>query len=175
MSDKPVIAISSCLLGNRVRYDGELKHFPELCKHLQAHFQLLPVCPEVEIGLAVPRPPLHLVDDGERLRMVGRDDPSIDVSDAMYRFCADRALQLHGICGYVFKSRSPSCGLRDIPVSQRGEIVDANHAGLFAEAIRRHYPRLPVADETELLSPEQRQAFIQQVTDYCRHRGISAG
>ena len=172
MSDKPVIAISSCLLGNRVRYDGELKHFPDMCRHLQQHFQLLPVCPEVEIGLSVPRPPLHLVDRGGRPRMLGRDDPSIDVSDAMYEYCQTKPGLLGDICGYVFKSRSPSCGLRDIPLLLENGGIDNNHAGLFTQAMMDLYPDLPMADETQLQVPQQRQLFIQRAITYRQHHRL---
>jgi len=167
---KPVIAISSCILGNRVRYDGEIKHFPEICQQLQQHFQLLPVCPEVEMGLSVPRPPLQLIADDGGTRMVGRDDPSIDVSAAMDEYCRDKPTQLGAISGYVFKSRSPSCGLNQIPVLQLGKPAETNHRGLFAEAMLTRYPDLPVAQETELESAQQRQQFIQQVLNYYRQQ-----
>ena len=173
MTARPVIAISSCILGNRVRYDGELKHIPELCEQLQQHFQLLAVCPEVEIGLSVPRPPLQLSRDaGGRVRMIGRDDRSIDVSDAMDAFCRARPDTLSDICGYVFKSRSPSCGLRNIPLLLEQGHIDDNHAGLFARAMMDRYPDLPVADEMALQSSRQRQLFIRQALDYRRHHRI---
>ena len=163
---RPVIAISSCLLGNQVRYDGELKHFPELCQQLQQQCDLLPVCPEVEIGLSVPRPPVQLTGDPDKPRMTGRDDPAIDVSDAMYQFCTDKPAQLKHISGYVFKSKSPSCGLHNIPVFNHGETIKDNGRGLFAQAITHLFPQLPVAEETELETSEQQLQFVQQVLDY---------
>jgi uncharacterized protein YbbK (DUF523 family) len=169
MSEKPAIAISSCLLGNKVRYDGELKHFPQLCSELQKHFQLLAVCPEVEIGLSVPRPPVQLSGDAKHPRMTGRDDPRIDVTEKMYAFCEQRKQSLAHVAGYVFKARSPSCGLGNIPLFVHGEIVDENMRGLFAQAMVDEYPELPMADEEQLASPDQQQKFIQQVLDYYKN------
>jgi uncharacterized protein YbbK (DUF523 family) len=170
MKPIPLIAISSCILGNRVRYDAELKYFPELCEQLQQHFKLLAVCPEVEIGLSVPRPPLQLSGDAQHPRMTGRDDPRIDVSDAMYAFCSERPAQLQAICGYVFKSRSPSCGLRQIPVFRDGSLIEDHHRGLFAEAMMERYPELPVAEETDLQNERQLQHFINRALNYDRRR-----
>ncbi len=170
MTPKPMLAISSCLLGNRVRYDGELKHFPRLCAELQKQFELVPVCPEVEIGLGVPRPPLQLSGDAKRPRMTGRDDAGIDVTENMYAFCEQRKQSLKHVNGYVFKARSPSCGLHDIPLFANDETIENNLRGLFAEAMVKQYPELPVADEEQLDSPESLQQFIQQVLDYCKKR-----
>jgi len=165
-TDKPVIAISSCLLGNLVRYDGERKAMPELYQHMQQYFNLLAVCPEVEMGLSVPRPAVQLTGDPQHPRMTGRDDDAIDVTEAMNDFCNSRPQTLKHICGYIFKSKSPSCGLRNIPVFQTGKIIEQNSQGLFAKAITRHRPDLPVADETELDTPDKRDYFVQQALNY---------
>ncbi len=163
---KPVVAISSCLLGNRVRYDGELKHFPELCAELAEYFELRAVCPEVEIGLNVPRPPLILANTADGVHMVGRDDAQIDVTDAMRHFCSDKPQQLLDIAGYVFKARSPSCGLRNLPLYDGDRVIDDNIRGLFAATIVERFPGLPVAEEEDLLEHEHRAQFIQQVLNY---------
>lgn len=166
---KPTIAISSCIIGQRVRYDGEIKLFNELHQHLQQHFKLLAVCPEVEIGLSVPRPPVQLTGDILQPRMTGRDDPSLDVTDSMRAFCATKPQQLTNICGYVFKSNSPSCGLKNIPVTVDGKIIADNQRGLFAQAILNLWPNLPVCDENDLHTFAQRQQFIARVTHYFDH------
>jgi uncharacterized protein YbbK (DUF523 family) len=169
MTAKPILAISSCLLGNRVRYDGELKHFPQLCDEMQKHCELLPVCPEVEIGLGVPRPPLQLSGDAKRPRMTGRDDASIDITDKMYAFCEQRKQSLKHVAGYIFKARSPSCGLHGIPLFDNGKMMMQNLRGVFAQAMVKQYPQLPFADEEQLASLEQQQRFIQQVLDYYKN------
>ena len=165
-SRKPVVAISSCLLGNRVRYDGELKQFPELCAELAEYFDLRAVCPEVEIGLSVPRPPLILAGTAGDTHMIGRDDPTIDVTAAMRHFCSNKPQQLLDIAGYVFKARSPSCGLRNLPLYRDDRIIDDNIRGLFAATIVERFPDLPMAEEEDLLEHEQRAQFIQQVLNY---------
>jgi len=166
MDKKPTIAVSSCILGNRVRYDGELKHFPDICSRLEQHFELIAVCPEVEIGLGVPRPPLQLTGMADHPGMTGRDDPTIDVSPEMYAYCREKPSTLKHIAGFVFKSRSPSCGLRGIPLLNQGKIIKHNLRGLFAQAMVEACPELPVIEETELVSSQQQEHFIQQVLNY---------
>ena len=166
MTARPVIAISSCILGQAVRYDGEIKHYPELYQQLQTYFELLPVCPEIEIGLGVPRPAVQLSGDPAYPRMTGRDDASIDVSDLMRDYCQTKIHSLSHISAYVFKSRSPSCGPNIIPVFNEQQIIADNNRGLFAETVISTYPILPVADEITLANQPQRDTFIQQVLDY---------
>jgi uncharacterized protein YbbK (DUF523 family) len=163
---KPIIAISSCLLGQRVRYDGEIKSFADITQHLQQYFDLLPVCPEVEIGLGVPRPAVQLTGNPSHPRMTGRDNPEIDVTTAMRVYCATKPQQLTNICGYVFKSKSPSCGLKNIPVFNDGKMIADNQHGLFAQRITELWPKLPVCDETDLLTAQSRQQFIERVLAY---------
>lgn len=170
---KPIIAISSCILGQRVRYDADIKSFPDICNHLQQYFELLPICPEVEAGLTVPRPPVQLSGNPLHPHMTGRDDPSIDVTDAIRQFCQIRLTTLPTIHGYVFKSKSPSCGLHHIPVFAQGHIIDHHNRGLFAQAIISSYPDLPVTEETELTKPQQREHFIQQVLHYCKSQSAN--
>lgn len=165
-ADKPFIAISSCLLGNQVRYDGEPKGMPDIYQYMQKYFNLLAICPEVEIGLSVPRPAVQLTGNPQHPKMTGRDDDSIDVTSAMDDFCCARPQALKYICGYIFKSKSPSCGLRNIPVFQQDEIVEHNSQGLFAKAMIKYNPDLPMVDETELNTPSKRNHFVQQVLNY---------
>ncbi|MCW8955391.1 MAG: DUF523 domain-containing protein [Gammaproteobacteria bacterium] len=167
-SYRPKLAISRCLIGDRVRYDGDIKLFPELCHELAEIVELIPVCPEVEIGLSVPRPAMQLTGHPLNPRMTGRDNPAIDITEAMIQFCQQRPLSLTGICGYVFKSKSPSCGIRNIPVFDQGVLVDDNLSGLFAQAIIKQFPDLPIADETMLATRQQRTHFIQQLLNYSK-------
>lgn len=170
-ASKPVLAISSCLLGNRVRYDGQNKGMAKIVRHMQKYFELLAICPEVEIGLSVPRPAVRLSGDPLKPSMTGRDHPGLDVTNPMRSFCQNRPRTLTHICGYIFKSRSPSCGLHDIPVfdismPEPAPIIEHHARGLFADAILKHNPALPVIDETRLDSPDQRDNFVHQVFNY---------
>ena len=168
-TQKPTLAISSCILGQRVRYDGEIKSYTDIVQHLNQHFEWLPVCPEVEIGLSVPRPAVQLSGNILQPRMTGRDDPQLDVTDAMRAFCEYKPPSLHHICGYVFKSKSPSCGLKNIPVFNGGKILATDHRGLFAQAIIDRWPDLPVSDEMDLNTYEQRVQFIALAMNYYRN------
>lgn len=163
---QPVIAVSSCLLGNRVRYNGEIKQFDALIQQLQQHFEFIAVCPEVEIGLPVPRPPVQLSGDAQAPRMTGRDDATLDITERMRAYCVTKPRELEQICGYVFKSRSPSCGLHDVPLFDAGKIILPNHRGLFAQAITARWPDLPVADELQLNDATARAQFIRRVLDF---------
>ena len=168
--DKPVIAISSCILGDHVRYDGIIKSFPDIYQNLEKYFELLPICPEVEIGLTVPRPAVQLSDNTVSPKMTGRDNPDIDVTNEMMLFCDSKPATLNSICGYIFKSKSPSCGIRNIPVIKLGNIISQNNRGLFAQAIINYFDDLPVVDETELETEQQRNYFIQQVLNYNKNK-----
>ena len=162
----PLIAVSRCLLGDRVRYDGEVKYFTDLLDYIQTHFQTIAVCPEVEIGLSVPRPPVQLTGTIDNIKLTGRDDAAIDITQPMQHYCQQRPAQLHSIQGYIFKSKSPSCGIKDIPVfGPQGQII-TTRSGLFAHAVLQHYPNLPITDEQGLISNQQRERFLQHVQHY---------
>jgi len=158
--------VSRCLLGDRVRYDGEIKYEPVLLDFIQQHFEIIGVCPEVEIGLSTPRPPLQLGGSLQAIKMTGRDDPSIDITEAMQNYCNQRPPQLNSICAYIFKSRSPSCGIKDIPLfNSQGEILQTIQ-GVFAHAIIQQYPELPISDENGLASRQQKNIFLDKVNAY---------
>jgi len=161
---KPRIGISACLLGQTVRYDGGHKHAPALVDALAVRVELVPVCPEVGAGMSVPRPPLHVIGTPATPRLVAIESGD-DWTDRMQRFIELELRRLGdlAVCGFVFKSRSPSCGTRDIPISG---------AGLFARAFAREFANLPVADETELADPDGRARFVERAVACARDRGI---
>jgi len=164
-----LIAISQCILGDRVRYDGQVKSFPDLLQFIHSNFQTIAVCPEVEIGLSVPRPPVQLCSSGNKINITGRDDPSIDITEPMQQYCRKRSLQLSSIQGYIFKSKSPSCGVTDVPLfNPQGEITSKG-AGLFAQSMLQQYPNLPITDEQALNTHQQRELFLQSVQNYREH------
>lgn len=159
---KPRVGVSRCLLGDTVRYDGDSSANTTVIETLGELFELVPVCPEVEAGLSIPRPPVQLTGSIENPRLTGRDDSSLDVTDMLTTYCQQKPAALNNLCGYVFKSRSPSCGLNSTPVFIDGECVSEDSRGVFARALCEHYPDLPAIEEADL--EHGLDAFIQQVT-----------
>lgn len=173
---KPTIrlGVSSCLLGERVRYDGNHKRDEYVVRALGAHFDLVPVCPEMAIGLGVPRAPIHLVGDPGAPRAVGVDDATRDVTDRLAAYGHRMARALDDISGYVFKSRSPSCGLEQVAV-HAGDRAIGTASGIYARAFMDARPLLPVTDEAQLQDPEERARFIERVHAYHRQRCGESG
>ncbi len=160
---KPVVGVSRCLLGDRVRYDAASKADHIVINELSQLFELVPVCPEVEAGLGVPRPPVQLSGDIEQPRITGRDDPALDVTQTLLNTC-DRLLQdLQQLDGYICKSRSPSCGLATTPVFIDGECVSDTSDGVWIRALQARYPALPIIDEIGLADDSRYEAFIDKL------------
>jgi uncharacterized protein YbbK (DUF523 family) len=164
----PRVGISSCLLGERVRHDGGHKLALDLVSDLGQAVEWVPVCPELEVGMGVPREPVNLIaaSMGAAPRMVAVESGR-DWTDAMESLAERRLDELArlGISGYVLKSRSPSCGL-EVPLrSPTGERL-GDGAGLFAAALRRRFPGLPIAGEDQLVDPASRRGFIARVIRY---------
>lgn len=167
MQDRPQLGVSACLVGDPVRYDGGHKAF-DYAKVLDRHFDLLHVCPEVAIGLGVPRPALQLRENNGEVNVRGVDDPAWDVTDDLARYGADMARQHTHLAGYLFKSRSPSCGLHAVPVHQANGAASHNGRGGFAQALLQHIPELPAIQEDELADSREREKFFVRV--YARYR-----
>lgn len=155
----PSLAVSSCLLGQNVRYDGQNKLVPSIAEKLPNFFTLIPVCPEVEVGLGVPREPIQReLESGKvRLRTV---QSKKDLTEQMESFAAAKIteLQQKKISGYILKSKSPSCGLVGVKLfSGEGE-PRAEGSGVFTAALSTRWPFLPKVEETQLF--EQREHFF---------------
>ncbi|WP_176013702.1 DUF523 and DUF1722 domain-containing protein [Victivallis sp. Marseille-Q1083] len=170
------LGISSCLLGQRVRYDGGHKLDYFLRDGLKDRVEWVPVCPETECGLAVPREPMHLVADasGYRLRTV---DSQRDYTELMRHYINRRVTQLSqsGLYGYVFKGKSPSCGLREVPCYRPDGEAAGVAGGLFAEAVRRALPLLPVIDDASIHNVWLRETFGNQILTLRRwHQFVAA-
>jgi uncharacterized protein YbbK (DUF523 family) len=163
-SAKLKIGVSSCLLGERVRFDGAHKYNQIVADFLDHRFEGVPVCPEVELGMGIPREPVHLVA-GKVLRMVGNESGK-DWTDAMVGFTSKKLMDLteQGLSGFIFKSRSPSCATGGIPVSSETGQVEQS-AGLFAQAFMKHFPLTPVIDEDALQDEKTREIFIARVNE----------
>ena len=156
---KPRIGVSACLTGLAVRYDGQSRYHPLVSEQLAGQFQLVPFCPEVAIGLGVPRPPIQIVEIAGRRRVRGVIDPAQDVTDAL------RSLVDHlpaDLAGFILKARSPSCGLGSAPVMRDGVQIDTDD-GAFAAALRQRFPAMPLIDEEQVQQMEHCRAFIAAV------------
>ncbi|MDO8430972.1 MAG: DUF523 and DUF1722 domain-containing protein [Candidatus Binatus sp.] len=171
-SDAPIrIGVSSCLLGNEVRYDGGHKRNEFLLNTLGDFVEFVPVCPEVEIGLGTPRETLRLVRDGGDVRLIG-NDTGVDHTAAMNSFAAKRVASLarDQLSGYVLKKDSPSCGMERVRVYRPSGIRARDGAGLFAAVLMRRYPNLPVEEEGRLSDPHRRENFVERIFAYRRLR-----
>ncbi len=166
MAQRPLIAVSSCLLGEPVRYDGGERRSSAICDILATEFRLLPLCPEFEAGLGVPRPPVQLVGPRGQLRAVGRDDPTLDVTAALEGYARQKMSELGSIAGFIGKSSSPSCGLDTTPLFDQAGNQYADGSGIFIQMLRRHYPLMPMEDELGIADPARRADFIRRVMAY---------
>jgi uncharacterized protein YbgA (DUF1722 family)/uncharacterized protein YbbK (DUF523 family) len=164
------VGISSCLLGEEVRFDGGHKRDPFLVGTLGPYVEWVPVCPEVEVGMGTPREPIRLVRVGESVRLIGTRSAG-DWTERMERFARSRvaALAPLGLSGYVLKKDSPSCGMTRVKVyPSGGGVAERNGTGLFAEALKRRFPSLPVEEEGRLTDPHLRENFVERVFAYHR-------
>lgn len=171
--DKIRIGISSCLLGEKVRYDGGHKLDHYLADTLGRYVEWVPVCPEVEYGLSVPREAMRLVGDPENPRLVTRRT-KVDHTGGMRRWAEKRArdLETEGLCGFIFKSRSPSSGMRGVKVYAAEGMPRKTGVGIFAGVFMRFFPFLPVEDDGRLHDPALRENFIERVFVFNRWQGF---
>ncbi|MBI4582410.1 MAG: DUF1722 domain-containing protein [Planctomycetes bacterium] len=171
------IGISTCLLGERVRFDGGHKRDGFVTGVLGKFVNFVPVCPEVELGLGVPREPIQLVRRDGEVRLVSVNSEK-DLTGAMRRYAARRVKQLEDLdlSGYILKSRSPSCGMERVEVHrEKGEPPAKSGRGLFAEALLSRCPLLPVEEEGRLEDLKIRENFIERVFAYRRLRDLFSG
>ncbi|MBK1726507.1 YbgA family protein [Halorhodospira neutriphila] len=163
------VGVSSCLLGEEVRYDGTHKRNPFVTEALSRYFEYVPVCPEVAIGLSTPRPPIRLEWDGERVRVRGVRHRSIEVTEAMADYGRRKGAELGWLSGYILKSKSPSCGMERVKVyKEDGHPAGFSSAGAYARQLMEQNPLLPVEEEGRLNDPALREGFVCRV--FCYHR-----
>ena len=161
------IGISSCLLGQNVRYDGGNKLDCYITGTLSTYFDFQPFCPEVGIGLGTPRPPIHLIKDDNGLRCVDIKDPEIDLADQLRSYAEHQQNQNTGLRGYILKRSSPNCRMERVKIYS-GIQSQKNGVGIYAEEMMRLNPLLLVEEEGRLGDPGLRENFIQRV--YVFHR-----
>ena len=171
MNNKIRLGISTCLLGENVRFDGghKLDHF--LTDTLGQYVEYVPVCPEVECGFGIPRESLRLVGEPENPRLV-TTRTHVDHTDRMHQWARRRVQELgkEDLCGYIFKSGSPSSGMERVKVYDRNGVPAKVGVGIFARVFMEHFPLLPVEEEGRLHDPKLRENFIERIFTLKRWR-----
>jgi uncharacterized protein YbgA (DUF1722 family)/uncharacterized protein YbbK (DUF523 family) len=163
------VGVSACLIGAAVRFDGGHKRDDFLTDALGKFVEFVPICPEVEIGLGVPRPTLRLVRENGETRLLTKDT-GVDHTEVMLGFAARRAegLACEDLSGYVLKKDSPSCGMERVRVYGADGLASRTGRGLFARVLLERYPNLPVEEEGRLKDFRLRENFIERVFAYRR-------
>lgn len=171
------IAVSECLTGAPVRYDGGHRASAWPRRALEGLYEFRPICPEVGIGLGVPRPPIRLVGTAASPRAIGVEDPSLDVSERLRAYAGTRLPDLDDVDGYVFKARSPSCGLAGVALHADPNGPPAPEGtGLFAAEIVRARPALPLEDGENLFDSGALESFVTRTFVHAFwHRTTAAG
>jgi uncharacterized protein YbgA (DUF1722 family)/uncharacterized protein YbbK (DUF523 family) len=175
--DAPVrIGISTCLLGKPVRWDGGHKRDAFLTEQLGPFVEWVPVCPEVEIGMGVPRETIRLVERAGVQRLVA-ERSGTDWTEPMRAWAQRRARALEALelCGYVLKKDSPSCGMERVRVWNEKGMAEKRGRGVYAAALMAAAPALPVEEEGRLADPRLRENWIERVFAYRRLRSLFAG
>ena len=164
---KPKIAISACLLGAEVRFNGGHKESRLCSQALSEHFEFVPLCPEVAIGLGIPRQPIRLIGDPAQPLAVGSVDSALDVTRPLHDYGVAMAASHTDICGYIFMQKSPSCGLERVKVYQDGgRPAELSGRGIYAHAFCAAHPDLPVEEDGRLNDPVLRENFMTRVYAY---------
>ena len=168
---KPRVGISPCLLGKKVRYDGGHRRNLYITDVLGQHFGWIPVCPEVECGLGIPREPMHLIGDQAKPRLV-TISTGIDHTDGMMKWAEDKllALEKEDLCGFIFKSKSPSSATRGVTIVSPSGVECGTGAGIFGGAFIKHFSLIPVIDDEQLGDPALREDFLEKVFALARLR-----
>jgi uncharacterized protein YbgA (DUF1722 family)/uncharacterized protein YbbK (DUF523 family) len=173
--EKIRMGVSSCLMGEKVRFDGQHKHDSYVTGTLGRWFEFVPVCPEFELGLGVPRESMRLEGDPEHPRLMTNKTRK-DLTEPMLNWCDKRlgGLEQENLGGFIFKSKSPSSGMERVKVYSENGMPSNNGRGLFANAFMNKFPLLPVEEEGRLHDPALRESFIERVFTLKRWREMLA-
>ncbi len=170
-TEKIRLGVSSCLLGEKVRFDGGHKHDRFLTETLGRYVEYVPVCPEVELGLPTPRETLRLVGDPDNQRLVFSKSGE-DITENMQAWAKKRVSELEkeDLSGFIFKSKSPSSGMARVKLYDKNGSPNTQGVGLFAKAFMEHFPLLPVEEDGRLNDPGLRENFIEIIFTLKRWR-----
>jgi len=167
------LGVSTCLLGENVRFDSGHARDRFVTDVLSRWFEFVPVCPEVEIGMGIPRPTIRLVDEGQGLRLVAPSTGE-DFTERMTTYAESKSAELMrlDLDGYVLKKGSPSCGMERIKAYRSGMPARRSDSGVFAAELMRRWPALPIEEDGRLNDPHLRENFIERVFSRNRWRGL---
>ena len=166
-ADKALVGIGSCLAGNEVRYNGQSKSPNQHVRDICAHFDSRAFCPEMGIGLGVPRPPIHLVGTEDKVRIVDVETHGNDYTEQIRDYARCVLEQAPTLCGYILVKGSPSCGYGRVKrYSDKGHHLASDQDGVFAAALAQLDPLLPLEDDGRLNDPGLRESFVTRAYAY---------
>lgn len=174
MNELLKIGVSACLLGQEVRFNGGHCNHRFLSNQFSKYATFEPVCPEVAIGMGIPRKSVRLERDNasnENIRMI-EPTSGQDFTDSMVSYSQEKASQLKDLDGFVFKKNSPSCGVFRVKIYQNDQPCERRGTGLFAHAVMENHPELPVEEEGRLSDPFLREIFVERVFAYRRVKDL---
>jgi len=171
--EKIKLGVSACLLGHEVRYDGGHKLNLFIRDILGQFADFVPVCPETECGLGIPREALRLIGSPENPRLLTRQTQK-DVTQQMRDWAEKRLndLEKEDLCGFIFKKDSPSSGLYRVKVYNENGHPVKNGTGIFAKAFTEQFPLLPVEEEGRLNDADLRENFVESIFVFQRLREL---
>ncbi len=169
------IVVSGCLLGEEVRYDGGHRRSSYVTDALAGAFELVSECPEVGIGLGVPRPKIRLERRGTATTLLGSRDEDLTPLMDDYAQRTAAAFDAARVAGIVLKSRSPSCGMGDVKLHESGAVISEDGTGIFASRLAAALPEAPRISETDLESPAHRDHWLTRVFALAEIRELAAG
>jgi len=174
--EKIRLGVSSCLLGEKVRFDGGHKLDRFLTETLGRFVEFVPVCPEVELGLPTPRETLRLTGEPQAQRLVFSKSGE-DITEAMTSWAQKRVVELEqeDLCGFVFKAKSPSSGMERVKLYDHNGVPNKQGVGIFAQVFMTHFPLLPVEEDGRLHDPRLRENFIESIFVLKRWREARVG
>jgi uncharacterized protein YbgA (DUF1722 family)/uncharacterized protein YbbK (DUF523 family) len=172
---KPKLGVSACLMGAEVRYNGGHKQSQLCTGPLSEYFDFVPACPEVAIGMGIPREAIRLIGDPEAPQAIGSVNSELNVTQALADYGTHMATQMDDICGYIFMQKSPSCGLERVKVYQDNGLPTPSGRGIYAQAFCAHQPNLPVEEDGRLNDPVLRENFITRVLAYADWQAVLQG
>jgi uncharacterized protein YbgA (DUF1722 family)/uncharacterized protein YbbK (DUF523 family) len=163
-NQKLKIGISACLLGDKVRFDGGHKALHFANKTLSNYVDYQSVCPEVGIGMSIPRKPIRLIDHEDQIKLVATRDSSIDYTEVMHTFANQKMKSCNQLDGFIVTAKSPSCGMERLKVyDYEGNVQHRKGVGLFTQTLIATYPNLPVEEDGRLNDAPLRENFIERI------------
>lgn len=168
---KPLVAISGCLIGEEIRFDGQHKRHPHIVHELNEFFEYHSFCPEVAMGLGTPRPAIKLMDKNGEIKLVDSKDSSIDHTNLAYKTFKTHDKGIQNACGIILTKNSPSCGYDPVKVyDEKTGIPKIKRMGLWAQHLHEKFPLIPTIDSGRVYNNHLRDTFRTQVLSFQEFR-----